>query len=89
MSSNSDGDLWPLVWVDDGALYSARGGGIGFAGHRWSDIVLNRTDGSPETDMSGVRLSDGEDVAPTWDAASFNRKPTGMLTADGDGNGGG
>ncbi|WRS29375.1 hypothetical protein U6G28_07520 [Actinomycetaceae bacterium MB13-C1-2] len=87
VSSNSDGDLWPSAWADDGALYSACGDGTGFARHGWSDIVMNRIDGSPETDLSGERLSDGEDIAPTWDSVSFNRKPTGMLAADGDGNG--
>ncbi|NYE18373.1 DUF4185 domain-containing protein [Microbacterium immunditiarum] len=82
----SDGDLWPSAWADDGALYAAAGDGTGFARHVWSDIVVNRIDGHPETGLTGERLSDGDAVAPIWQPGSFNRKPTGMVAVDGNGD---
>lgn len=85
--TDSDGDLWPAAWADDDGLYSAAGDGTGFARHAWSDIVVNRIDGTPASGLSGERLSDGDAVAVVWDAASFNRKPTGMVAVDGDGDG--
>jgi hypothetical protein len=75
----SDGDLWPSAWASDGALYAAAGDGTGFASHGWSDILINRIDGTPETGLSGERLADGDAVAPIWDPTGFNRKPTGMV----------
>ena len=75
----SDGDLWPAAWASDGALYAAAGDGTGFARHGWSDILVNRIEGMPATGLGGERLSDGDAVAPIWDAARFNRKPTGMV----------
>lgn len=85
--TDSDGDLWPSAWADDDGLYTAAGDGTGFARHGWSDILVNRVDGTPETGLSGERLSDGDAVGVVWDAASFNRKPTGMLAVDGNGDG--
>lgn len=81
----SDGDLWPSAWASDGALYAAAGDGTGFGRHGWSDILVNRIDGSPETGLTGERLSDGDAVAPIWDAQRFNRKPTGMVCVSIDG----
>lgn len=83
----SDGDLWPATWADDGALYAVAGDGTGFARHGWSDILVNRIEGLPETGLVGERLADGDAVAPIWDPARFNRKPTGMVAVDGNGDG--
>lgn len=85
--TESDGDLWPAAWADDGWLYTAAGDGTGFARRGWSDIVVNRLRGTPESGLTGERLSDGEAVAPIWQPNSFNRKPTGMVAVDGDGDG--
>lgn len=84
--STSDGDLWPSAWASDGSLYAAAGDGTGFARHGWSDILVNRIDGTPETGLTGERLSDGDAVAPIWDAERFNRKPTGMVCVRIDGH---
>src|SRR5690606_17035748 len=73
------GDLWPSAWASDGSLYAAAGDGTGFARRGWSDILVNRIDGTPESGLSGERLSDGDAVAPIWDPERFNRKPTGMV----------
>lgn len=81
----SDGDLWPSAWASDGALYAAAGDGTGFARHGWSDILVNRIDGTPQTGLVGERLADGDAVAPIWDPARFNRKPTGMVCVNLDG----
>lgn len=75
----SDGDLWPSAWASDGALYAAAGDGTGFARHGWSDILVNRIDGDPESGLTGQRLADGDAVAPIWEPDRFNRKPTGMV----------
>jgi hypothetical protein len=82
----SDGDLWPSAWASDGALYAAAGDGTGFARHRWSDILINRIDGSPVTGLTGERLADGDAVAPIWEPGRFNRKPTGMVCVEVDGH---
>ncbi|MET0736434.1 MAG: hypothetical protein ABWY55_12435 [Microbacterium sp.] len=87
MLTDSDGDLWPAAWADDDGLYTAAGDGTGFARHGWSDILVNRIDGTPETGLSGERLSDGDAVARVWDPSLFNRKPTGMVAVDGNGDG--
>ncbi|MBN9140781.1 MAG: DUF4185 domain-containing protein [Micrococcales bacterium] len=81
----SDGDLWPSAWASDGSLYAAAGDGTGFARRGWSDILVNRIDGTPETGLTGERLSDGDAVAPIWDPERFNRKPTGMACVRLDG----
>lgn len=83
--TQSDGDLWPSAWASDGALYAAAGDGTGFARHGWSDILVNRIDGMPQTGLTGERLSDGDAVAPIWDPEHFNRKPTGMVCVRVDG----
>ncbi|GAA2760162.1 DUF4185 domain-containing protein [Actinopolymorpha rutila] len=88
LDTESDGDLWPTAWADDGALYTANGDGRGFSDEAWSDIVVNRIDGTPETGLSGVRLTAGDDIVRIWsDPANFNRKPTGMVAVDGNGDG--
>lgn len=84
--SASDGDLWPSAWASDGSLYAAAGDGTGFARHGWSDILVNRIDGTPETGLTGERLADGDAVAPIWDSERFNRKPTGMVCVELDGH---
>lgn len=83
--TDSDGDLWPSAWASDGSLYGAAGDGTGFARHGWSDILVNRIDGTPETGLTGERLSDGDAVAPLWNPEAFNRKPTGMVCVEIDG----
>lgn len=85
--TDSDGDLWPSAWADDGWLYTAAGDGTGFARRGWSDILVNRITGTPEAGLTGERLNDGDAVGPVWDAAAFNRKPTGMVAVDGDDDG--
>lgn len=82
--TESDGDLWPSAWADDGYLYSACGDGTGFAKNLWSDILMNRIDGHPDTGLHGERLSDGDAIGPIWDVATCNRKPTGMIAIDGN-----
>lgn len=77
--TESDGDLWPAAWADDGWLYTAAGDGTGFARNGWSDILVNRLSGTPETGITGERLSDGDAVGPIWDRERCNRKPTGMV----------
>lgn len=80
----SDGDLWPNCWSDDDALYAANGDGAGF-GNEFSDIVVNRVDGSP-TDPDGLEgeaLALGDAVGQVWSGEGFTRKPTGMLCTGG------
>ncbi len=85
--ADGDGDLWPSAWAGDGALYAAAGDGTGFARHGWSDILVGRIDGDPTSGMTGTPLAAGDAVAPIWDPPRFNRKPTGMVAVDGDGDG--
>ncbi len=89
VAAASDGDLWPSTWADDDHLYAACGDGLGFDGEgAWSDIVVNRISGSPETGLRGERLASGRDVAPIWtDPARYNSKPTGFVAVDGNGDG--
>ncbi|WP_166351991.1 DUF4185 domain-containing protein [Phytoactinopolyspora limicola] len=89
VGSASDGDLWPSTWADDGHLYAACGDGLGFdLAAPWSDIVVNRIEGTPETGLTGTRLAAGRDVSPVWtDPERFNSKPTGIVAVDGDGDG--
>lgn len=82
-----DGDLWPSAWAGDGALYTAAGDGTGFARHGWSDILVGRIDGDPVSGVTGTPLAAGDAIAPIWDPPRFNRKPTGMVAVDGDGDG--
>ena len=87
----SDGDLWPSCWGDDDNLYAANGDGRGFSDQPWSDIVMNRIFGTPETGITGERLAAGEEIGNTWTApqpgATYNMKPTGMVCVDSDGDG--
>lgn len=87
--SESDGDLWPSTWADDGALYSANGDGAGFEPDGlFADIVMNRIDGEPEIGLSGERLSAAAMIADVWSPTeSYNRKPTGLIAVDGNGDG--
>src|SRR5690625_3336900 len=81
VTTASDGDLWPSTWADDGALYTACGDGLGFSTDPadFSEIVVNRIDGTPETGLTGTRLAAGRDVAPIWtDPQRYNSKPTGI-----------
>jgi hypothetical protein len=88
VATDSNGDLWPSAWADDGYLYTANGDGRGFSTAAFADIVVNRVDGTPETELTGMRLAAGATVAPVWsDPDLYNRKPTGMVAVDGDGNG--
>ncbi|MCP3804108.1 DUF4185 domain-containing protein [Allokutzneria sp. A3M-2-11 16] len=85
----SDGDLWACCWADDGALYSANGDGRGFSSNPndFADIVVNRINGTPETGITGVRLSGGAQVGRVWTPGDYNRKPTGMVAVDGNRDG--
>lgn len=89
LGTASHGDLWPSTWADDGNLYTACGDGHGFClTEPWSDIVVNRVEGMPATGLVGTRLASGKDVAPVWtDPGRFNRKPTGIVAVDGNGDG--
>lgn len=86
----SDGDLWPSTWADDDGLYTACGDGLGFQPElaQWSDIVVNRIDGTPEQGLTGERLAAGREVAHVWtDPELYNCKPTGMIAVDGNDDG--
>ena len=89
VSTSSDGDLWPSAWADDGNLYAANGDGRGFSSSGTSvDIVANRIAGLPPSGLRGTRLADSAGIGPIWsDPSQYNRKPTGMLAVDGDGDG--
>lgn len=84
----SDGDLWPAAWSDDDLLYTVNGDGKGFdLNAPWSDIVVNQiTGGHPATkNIIGNRLTSGDAVGQVWgDPAEYNRKPTGIISVDGD-----
>ncbi len=87
VDTDSRGDLWPSCWADDGHLYVANGDGWGFGTKEDdADIVVSRVVGMPGTGLSGTMLSRGEAVANVW-GEGYNRKPTGMLAIDGDGDG--
>ena len=85
----SDGDLWPTAWADDGNLYGANGDGLGFSTSQadFADIVVNQISGTPESGITGVRLTGGAALGPVWTSGTYNRKPTGMVAVDGDGDG--
>ncbi|HYH10747.1 MAG TPA: DUF4185 domain-containing protein [Thermomicrobiales bacterium] len=89
IDTDSDGDLWPCTWADDGQVYLLNGDGYGFdKSALWSDIVMNRISGTPETGIEGERLAAGTEIAPIWgDPERYNRKPTGLVAVDGDGDG--
>lgn len=85
----SDGDLWPTTWADDDNVYTSNGDGRGFSTDPadFDDIVVNRIMGVPETGISGVRLAAGPELGPVWTPGTYNRKPTGIVAVDGDGDG--
>ena len=86
--TGSDGDLWPSAWADDGALYAANGDGRGFSDQPSVDLVANRITGTPPDSLAGTRLAASDAICPVWsDPARYNRKPTGMLAIDGNGDG--
>ncbi|HIZ37202.1 MAG TPA: DUF4185 domain-containing protein [Candidatus Ruania gallistercoris] len=90
VATASDGDLWPSAWADDGALYTACGDGLGFQPElaQWSDIVVNRIEGTPEHGLTGTRLAAGREVARVWtEPELYNSKPTGMIAVDGNDDG--
>jgi hypothetical protein len=88
VSSASDGDLWPSAWADDDHIYAANGDGTGFSNPEEADVVVNRISGTPATGIKGVSLASGAAVADVWgDPSQYNRKPTGMLAVDGNGDG--
>jgi hypothetical protein len=85
-NTDSDGDLWPIAWAEDDALYGANGDGKGFnLGAPFADIVINRIDGDPTArNVTGRRLASGNQVGPVWsDPAKYNRKPTGLISVAG------
>ncbi|KAJ5610488.1 hypothetical protein N7510_007207 [Penicillium lagena] len=85
----SDGDLWPTTWADDDQVYTANGDGLGFSTDQadFADCTVSRISGTPETGLSGVRLAAGDALGPIWVNGSYNRKPTGIVAVDGDGDG--
>lgn len=85
----SDGDLWPTTWADDDHVYTSNGDGRGFSTDPadFADIVVNRVIGHPDTGISGVRLAAGPELGPVWTPGTYNRKPTGIVAVDGDGDG--
>lgn len=85
----SDGDLWPTTWADDDHIYTANGDGLGFSTNQsdFADCTVSRISGTPETGISGVRLAAGSDLGPIWVNGTYNRKPTGIVAVDGNGDG--
>jgi hypothetical protein len=87
-ATNSTGDLWPSCWADDDNVYAANGDGQGFGDQPVADIVLNRITGTPERGLAGERLAAGEAIARLYaDSRYYNRKPTGIVAVDGNGDG--
>ncbi len=48
---------------------------------------MNRVLGTPESGLQGEVVARGEGIARIWAPQDYNRKPTGMLAVDGDGDG--
>jgi hypothetical protein len=85
--SPSNGDLWPAAWSNDDYLYAANGDGRGFTTSlNFSDIDISRVSGSPATEnMTGTTLAQGNAIGKIWGSTStYNRKPTGMVSVDGN-----
>ncbi|MGH3656392.1 MAG: carbohydrate binding domain-containing protein [Micromonosporaceae bacterium] len=81
--TDSDGDLWPSCWSDDGHLYTANGDGKGFSTDQpFADIAVNQVRGMPGN-LTGETLARGDEVGSIWSGAGYNRKPTGMACVDG------
>ncbi len=75
-------DLWVITWADDNALYTGWGDGGGFGGsNRIGRVTLGiaRVAGSPDN-LQASNIFGGKDSAS---AASFDGKPTGLLSIDG------
>ncbi len=88
VTTASDGDLWPSCWADDDHVYAANGDGRGFGPAPSHDICVSRLSGTPETGITGERVAAGEKLGRIWaDPKHYNRKPTGMLAVDGNGDG--
>lgn len=102
VTTQSEGDLWPSCWADDDHVYTANGDGAGFGPQPRYDVTVNRLSGTPETGITGTRVATGtmnaddpgkprainHDLGTIWaDPALYNRKPTGMLAVDGNGDG--
>lgn len=87
--TKSDGDLWPTTWADDDALYTLNGDGKGFdLEAEWHDLVMNRMEGTPETGITGEVLSVSDEISDILgDEFAYNRKPTGVVAVDGNGDG--
>jgi hypothetical protein len=86
VTTQSDGDLWPSCWSDDGNLYAANGDGKGF-GKFFYDVAVNRITGSPSpaNSLDGSELGGAGDLGWVWGSSrEYNRKPTGMLCANGE-----
>jgi hypothetical protein len=87
-ATDSTGDLWPSCWADDDNVYAANGDGQGFGTGPVIDVVVNRITGTPETGLAGERLATGAQVADVYaDSRQYNRKPTGIVAVDGNGDG--
>nr|WP_144923435.1 DUF4185 domain-containing protein [Paenibacillus bovis] len=87
LRTESDGDLWPAAWSDDDYLYTANGDGKGFnLSSGWGDLVVNRVSGHPnDNNLQGERLASGAIVGLVWsDPKKYNKKPTGMVSVNGD-----
>lgn len=89
-NTNSDGDLWPSAWSNDGYLYLANGDGWGWTNQGWADIAFSRiTSGHPDSkNLIGNRISAG--MGRVWNTSlcpdntpRYNRKPTGLTSAGG------
>lgn len=86
----SHGDLWPTTWADDDVLYAANGDGRGFSldDADFRDTVINKIFGNPEDGVTGERITGGDTLGPVWgNPDEYNRKPTGIVAVDGDGDG--
>lgn len=85
VTTASDGDLWPACWADDDALYAANGDGWGFTPVAPTpDIAISRMAAVPPG-LAGTTLAISDAVGSIWTPGGrYNRKPTGMLCADGD-----
>jgi hypothetical protein len=83
VKTNSDGDLWPSCWSNDGNLYAANGDGKGFSTNGpFADVAVSRVQGSPPA-LAGQTLATGSAVSSIWSGAGYNRKPTGMVCVNG------
>jgi hypothetical protein len=81
--TDSDGDLWPSCWADDGHLYTANGDGKGFSlDQPFADIAVNQVRGMPGN-LSGETIARGDEVGSIWSGAGYNRKPTAWSASTG------